>query len=71
MSVTDDGREELARRLNRIFIAPADQPEANVPHETLLEFAGDLLAADYTDHRWGSRPGDGGPAYRFVPRGDA
>lgn len=61
----DNGREELARRLHRIFIADVDTG-FEVPHEKLLEFADDILEADFYDPAWGPRKGDGGPAARFV-----
>lgn len=61
-----NGREELARRLARILIADVEKNQ-EVPDQTLLEFADDILAADYTDPRWGPRRGDGGPAMKIVP----
>lgn len=69
--MSDNGRDELARRLHRIFISPADQRGTDVPDQTLLEFADDILAGDYTDPKWGPRKGDGGPPMRLVPRHDA
>lgn len=66
--MSDNGREELARRLNRIFLSrqSADGMEP-VPQTTLLEFADDILAGDFTDAGYGPRVGDGGPAMRLVP----
>jgi hypothetical protein len=63
--MTDNGREELARRLRRVFISDAESGFAP-PDDTLLRFADDILAADFTDSQWGPRPGDGGPAMRLV-----
>lgn len=74
----DNGRAELARRLHRVFITETDgtgrtpepgEPTEDVPDETLLRFADDILAGDYTDPRWGPRRGDGGGAMRLVPDG--
>jgi hypothetical protein len=63
--VSPSGREELARRLNRVFISDAESGFAP-PDATLLRFADDILAADFTDPQWGPRKGDGGPAMRLV-----
>ncbi len=68
---SEESIRELARRLNRIFISPADEPGQLVPESTLLEFAHDLLDADYTHVGWGPRPGDGGPRLRLVEVVDA
>lgn len=61
------GQRELARRLHRIFITNIDTGQ-QVADETLMRFAGDILEADYTDPRYGPRPGDGGPAMDLRPR---
>lgn len=64
--MSTNGREELARRLQRIFLANADTGE-EVQEATLLGFADDILAGDYTDRRTGPRKGDGGPPMALVP----
>lgn len=61
-----NGREELARRLHRIFVGLADGPDIDVPDATLLDFADDILAGDYFDPDYGPRKGDGGPPMRLV-----
>lgn len=64
-----DGREELARRLHRIFIGKETPAGLEaVPHATLIDFAADILAGDYTDPKHGPREGDGGEPMALVPR---
>jgi hypothetical protein len=68
-----NGREELARRLGRIFVSVAKDPDGTeypegtrpVEDTVLLRFADEILAADYYDPSYGPRPGDGGPAARL------
>ena len=66
--MSDNGRVELARRLRRIFLSQQldDGGRAEVPDETLLNFAEDILAGDYFDPAHGPRPGDGGPAMKLT-----
>lgn len=64
--MADNGRDELARRLRRVFLTNADTGKP--PAEAVLRaFADDILAGDYVDHNHGPRAGDGGPPMRLVP----
>lgn len=63
----DNGRNELARRLHRVFLSVAGTPGTRVDDATLLGFADNILAGDFTDPRWGPGPGDGGEAMVLKP----